>query len=155
MSSEFADRVIAEFRANDGHVGGEMAGTPIILIHHIGARTRAERVTPLAYSSQADGRLAIAASNGGSPTHPAWYHNLKAHPTITVELGTETFTALAEEVTNTAHAELWANLVAASPALDEFQAKTARRIPLFTLSRRTAGRSASAALRLRHVSVQH
>jgi deazaflavin-dependent oxidoreductase (nitroreductase family) len=80
----------------------------------------------------------IAASNGGSPTHPAWYHNLKAHPTIEVELGAETFTALAEEVIATAHAELWPNQVAASPALGEFQAKTARRIPLFTLTRRTS-----------------
>jgi deazaflavin-dependent oxidoreductase (nitroreductase family) len=108
MSSEFTDNVIAEFRANDGHVGGELAGTPIILMHHIGARTRTERVTPLAFSSQADGRLVIAASNGGSSTHPDWYHNLKAHPTIKVELGAEMFTALAEEVTCTAHAELWA-----------------------------------------------
>ena len=138
MSSEFTDNVIAEFRANDGHVGGDLAGTPIILIHHIGARTRTERVTPLAYSLQPDGRLVIAASNGGSPTHPAWFHNLKAHPTIKVELGTETFTALAEEVTGDAHAELWPKLVAASPALGEFQAKTTRRIPLFTLTRRTS-----------------
>jgi deazaflavin-dependent oxidoreductase (nitroreductase family) len=137
MSSDFTDNVIAEFRANDGRVGRNLAGTPIILIHHIGARTRTERVIPLAYSSQADGRLVIAASNGGSPTHPAWYHNLKAHPTIEVELGTETFTVLAEEVAGAVHAELWPRLTAASPALGEFQAKTARRIPLFTLTRRT------------------
>ena len=136
MPSEFTESVIAEFRANHGRVGGDLADTPIILIHHLGARTRTERVTPLAYSSQADGRLVIAASNGGSPTHPAWYHNLKAHPTIEVELGTETFTVLAEEVTGAAHAELWPKLVAASPTLGEFQAKTARRIPLFTLTRR-------------------
>jgi deazaflavin-dependent oxidoreductase (nitroreductase family) len=137
MSSEFTDSVVAEFRANDGHVGGDLADTPIILIHHLGARTRTERVTPLAYTSQADGRLVIAASNGGSPTHPAWYHNLKVHPTIEVELGAETFTALAEEVTGAAHAELWPTLVATSPALHEFQAKTARQIPLFALTRRT------------------
>src|ERR1700679_276100 len=117
MSSEFTDSVIAEFRANDGHVGGDLAGTPIILIHHIGARTRTERVTPLAFSSQADGRLVIAASDGGSATHPSWFHNLKAHPTITVELGAETFTAIAEEVTGDAHVALWPKLVAASPAL--------------------------------------
>jgi deazaflavin-dependent oxidoreductase (nitroreductase family) len=136
MSSEFTDSVVAEFRANDGHLGGDLADTPIILIHHLGARTRTERVTPLAYTSQADGRLVIAASNGGSPTHPAWYHNLKAHSTIEVELGAETFTALAEEVTGAAHAELWPTLVATSPALHEFQAKTARQIPLFALTRR-------------------
>jgi deazaflavin-dependent oxidoreductase (nitroreductase family) len=100
MSSEFTDSVVAEFRANDGHVGGELADTPIILIHQLGARTRTERVTPLAYTSQADGRLVIAASNGGSPTHPAWYHNLKVHPTIEVELGAETFTALRRTMAN-------------------------------------------------------
>ena len=138
MSTEFTDNVVAEFRANDGHVGGDLAATPIILIHHIGARTRIERVTPLAYSSQAGGRLVIAASNGGSPKHPTWYYNLKAHPTIKVELGSETFTALAKEVTGAAHAELWPKLVAASPALKRFQALTTRRIPLFTLTRSTS-----------------
>lgn len=137
MRSEFTENVIAEFRANRGRVGGGLANTPIILIHHTGAKTRAERVTPLAYSSQPDGRLVIAASNGGSPTHPAWYHNVKAHPTIAVERGTETFTALAEEVTGAAYAALWPKLVAASPALGEFRAKAGRRIPLFTLTRRT------------------
>jgi deazaflavin-dependent oxidoreductase (nitroreductase family) len=138
MSSEFTENVIAEFRTNDGHVGGDLAGTQIILIHHIGARTRTERVTPLAYSLQADGRLVVAASNGGSPTHPAWFHNLKAHPTIEVELGAETFAALAEEVTGDAHVALWPKLVAASPALGKFQAKTVRRIPLLTLTRCTS-----------------
>jgi deazaflavin-dependent oxidoreductase (nitroreductase family) len=138
MSSEFTDHVIVEFRANDGHVGGDLAGTRIILIHHIGARTRTERVTPLAYSLQANGRLVIAASNGGSPTHPAWYHNLRAHPTIEVELGTERFTVLAEEVTGAARADLWPRMVTESPTLGQLQAKTARQIPLLTLTRRTS-----------------
>ena len=134
MSSDFTEKVIAEFRANQGRAGGVLADTPIILIHHVGAKTGTERVTPLAYSVLADGRLVIAASDGGSPSHPAWYHNLKAHPTIVVELGTETFTMRAEEVEGAARAELWPKLVAASPTVGEFQAKTARRIPLFTLT---------------------
>ncbi len=136
MPNELTDNVIAEFRANRGHVGGDLADTPIILIHHIGAKTRTERVTPVAFSSQPDGRLVIAASNAGSPTHPSWYHNLKAHPTIEVEIGTGTFTALAELITGAAYTALWRRVVAASPALGEFQAKTARRIPLFALTRR-------------------
>jgi deazaflavin-dependent oxidoreductase (nitroreductase family) len=135
MSSEFTGNVISEFRANEGRVGGELADTPIILIHHVGARSGTERVTPLAYSLQTDGRLVVAASNGGAPTHPGWCHNLKAHPTIRVELGTETFAALAEEVTGAAHAELWSRLVLASPTLEKFQAQTARRIRLFALTR--------------------
>jgi deazaflavin-dependent oxidoreductase (nitroreductase family) len=136
MSIEFAENVIAEFRANQGRVGGVLSDTPIILVHHIGAKTRTERVTPLAYTRLADGRLLIVASNGGSPAHPAWYHNLKAHSTIEVEVGTETFTVLAEEVEGPARDELWRRLVAASPTVGEFQAKTARRIPLFTLTAR-------------------
>jgi deazaflavin-dependent oxidoreductase (nitroreductase family) len=138
MRSEFTENVIAEFRANGGRVGRDLADTPIILIHHLGAKTRTTRVTPLAYSSLRDGCLVIAASNGGSSKHPAWYHNLKAHPTVDVELGTETFAAVAEEVTGAARAALWSKLVAASPALGEFQGKTVRRIPLFTLTRRTS-----------------
>ena len=138
MPSDFTQSVIAEFRANKGRVGGELASTPILLIHHLGVRTRAERVTPVAYTSLPDGRLVIAASNGGSPTRPAWYHNLKAHPTIEVELGTETFTALAEEVTGAGRPKLWPQLVAASPTLGQFQAKTMRQIPVLTLTRRTS-----------------
>jgi len=138
MPSDFTQSVIADLRANKGRVGGELASTPILLIHHLGVRTRAERVTPVAYTSLPDGRLVIAASNGGSPTHPAWYHNLKAHPTIEVELGTETFTALAKEVTGAARAELWTELIAGTPTLGEFQAKTTRQIPLLTLIRRTS-----------------
>jgi deazaflavin-dependent oxidoreductase (nitroreductase family) len=138
MSSEFNDNVVTEFRANAGRVSGELADTPIILIHHTGARSRTDRVTPLAYSSQVDGRLVIAASNGGSSTHPSWFHNLKAQPKIKVELGSETFTALAQEVTGAARAELWSKLVVASPTLARFQAQTARQIPLFTLTRRSS-----------------
>jgi deazaflavin-dependent oxidoreductase (nitroreductase family) len=135
MPGEFNENVIVEFRANRGRVGGTLAGTPIVLIHHVGATSGIERVTPLAYSSRADGRLVVAASNGGSARNPAWYHNLKAHPTIEIETGTETFTAWAEEVEGTARAELWPKLIAESPTLREYQAGTARQIPLFTLTR--------------------
>ncbi len=135
MPAEFDENVIAKFRANRGRVGGVLADTPIILVHHIGARTQSKRVTPLAYSSLPDGRLIIAAANGGSPTHPAWYHNLKAHPTIDVEVGADAFTVLAHELVGAARAELWPKLAAASPALREFQANTTRRIPLFALTR--------------------
>ena len=76
-----------------------MGGHHAILIHHIGARSGTERVTPLGCSPQGDGRFAIVASNGGSPAHPDWYYNLKANPRIKVEVGTQTFTVLAEELT--------------------------------------------------------
>lgn len=134
-ASDFNTKIIEEFRANEGRAGGPLAGTPMILIHHIGAQSGIERVTPLAYAHQPDGRFAIVAANGGSPTHPDWYHNLKTNPRITVEVGTQTLTVLAEELHGTARAELWPKLVAESPTIGEHQAKTTRQIPVFLLTR--------------------
>jgi len=134
-ASDFNANIIEEFRANQGRVGGPLAGTPMILIHHIGARSGIERVTPLACNPQGDGRLAIVASNGGSPAHPDWYYNLKANPRISVEVGTQTFTVLAEELDGTARAGLWPKLVMQSPAVGEHQGKTTRQIPVFMLIR--------------------
>jgi len=134
-ASDFNTKIIEEFRANGGRVGGTLAGTPMVLIHHIGAKSGTERVTPLAGTPQPDGRLAIVAANGGSPAHPNWYYNLKAHPAITVEVGTQTFTVLAEELDNAARAELWPKLVAQSPDLGKHQARTTRQIPVFMLTR--------------------
>jgi deazaflavin-dependent oxidoreductase (nitroreductase family) len=131
--TDFNRRIIEEFRANKGRVGGSLAGTPIMLLHHIGAKSGIERVTPLACSRQDDGRYVIVASNGGSPTHPGWYYNLKAHPTVAVEVGTDTLIVRAEEVEGGARDALWSQLVAAAPSLAEYQAKAGRRIPMFAL----------------------
>src|SRR5438876_2946951 len=89
-ASDYNIKIIEEFRANGGRVGGPWAGATLILIHHLGAKSGTERVTPVGYFPQGEGRYAIVASNGGSPAHPAWYHNLKAHSKITVEVGTQT-----------------------------------------------------------------
>jgi deazaflavin-dependent oxidoreductase (nitroreductase family) len=132
---DFNTRIIEEFRANEGRAGGSWDATTLILIHHIGAKSGTERVTPLGCSRQGDGHFAIVASNGGSPAHPAWYYNLKANPKITVEVGTQTFTALAEELDDTARAGLWPKLVAQYPSVGEYQARTTRRIPVFMLTR--------------------
>jgi deazaflavin-dependent oxidoreductase (nitroreductase family) len=129
--------MVEEFRANGGHVGGVLAGTPLVLIHHIGAKSGTEHVTPLAYSALGGDCIAIAASNGGSPKHPAWYHNLKANPAITVELGARRFPATAEEQTGPARSELWPRLVSEFPDLGAFEARTDRPIPLFLLRRAT------------------
>jgi deazaflavin-dependent oxidoreductase (nitroreductase family) len=133
--SNYNTKIIEEFRANRGRVGGMWAGTTLILIHHIGARTGIERITPLACNPQPDGRFVIVASNGGASAHPAWYYNLKANPRITVEVGTQTVTVLAEELDGTARAGLWPKLVAESPDIAEFQVRTARQIPVFMLTR--------------------
>jgi deazaflavin-dependent oxidoreductase (nitroreductase family) len=135
-ASDYNTKIIEQFRANEGRVGGPLAGTPMILIHHIGARSGIERVTPLACNPQPDGRLAIVASNAGALAHPDWYYNLKANPKITVEVGTQTFTVVAEELDDCARAELWPKLVAESPDIGVHQAKTTRQIPVFLLTRR-------------------
>jgi deazaflavin-dependent oxidoreductase (nitroreductase family) len=134
-ANDYNTKIIEEFRANQGRVSGPWAGTMLILIHHIGAKSGIERVLPLGCFSRGGGRFAIVASNGGSPAHPAWYHNLKANPGITVEVGAQTFTVLAEELEGAVRAELWPKLVAWAPNLGEYQARTARQIPVFMLTR--------------------
>ena len=133
-------KIIEEFRANGGHVGGMWEGTDLILVHHIGARSGIERVTPLGCFILADGRYAIVASNGGSAAHPAWYHNLKANPVTTAEAGGQTFTVVARELESSARAELWPALVARYPTLAEHQAKTARQVPVIMLTRQEGAR---------------
>ena len=134
-ANDYNRKIVEEFRANEGRVGGPWAGTPMILIHHIGAKSGIERVTPLGCFPQGDGRFAIVASNGGSPTHPDWYHNLKANPRITVEVAAQSFPVLAKELDDTDRAELWPKLVAEAPQLGEYRTRITRQIPVFMLTR--------------------
>jgi deazaflavin-dependent oxidoreductase (nitroreductase family) len=134
MTNNYNAQIIEEFRANDGSVGGPWEGTPLILLHHIGAKSGTEYVTPLGCFPQQDGRLVVVASNGGSPTHPAWYHNLKANPRVDVEIGAETFTVVAEELGCTAIAELWPQLLAQAPQVGDYQANVTRQIPVIRLT---------------------
>jgi deazaflavin-dependent oxidoreductase (nitroreductase family) len=133
-ANDYNAKIIEEFRANQGRVGGSWAGTTLMLVHHIGAKSGIERILPLGCFRQGDGRFVIVASNGGSRAHPDWYYNLKANPRITVEVGSQTRTVLAEELDGTARAELWPKLVARYPTVGEHQAKTARQIPVFMLT---------------------
>ncbi|MHA6621122.1 nitroreductase family deazaflavin-dependent oxidoreductase [Pseudonocardia sp. DLS-67] len=133
--SDWNQQIIDEFRANSGRVGGMFEGAPMILIHHLGAKSGAERVTPLVHFPEEDGRTVIVASAGGAPKHPAWFHNLKANPKIDVEVGTETYPVLAEEITGTERNELWERVVATNPGFGDYQRKTDRIIPLLRLTR--------------------
>jgi deazaflavin-dependent oxidoreductase (nitroreductase family) len=110
-ASDYSTKIIEECRANKGRVGGPWADTTLILIHHIGAKSGIERVSPLGCFPLGCGRFAIVASSGGSPTHPDWYHNHKANPRINAEVGTQTFAVLAEGLDGTARAALWPKLV--------------------------------------------
>ncbi|MEU4195518.1 nitroreductase family deazaflavin-dependent oxidoreductase [Kribbella sp. NPDC026611] len=134
-SDDYNASIIAEFRANEGQVGGPWAGYPVILIHHVGARSGVERVTPLGCFPQPDGSYVVVASNGGSANHPAWYHNVKANPVIRVEFGAELFWVTVHEVRGAARARLWPTLVAEAPQLEDYQQKVERRIPVLALTR--------------------
>jgi deazaflavin-dependent oxidoreductase (nitroreductase family) len=96
--SDYNSQIIDEFRANEGRVGGMWEGTPLVLLHHTGAKSGRHRVTPVAYLSDG-GRYVVIASNGGAPTSPDWYHNLKAHPNFTIEVGTATIDVAASAAT--------------------------------------------------------
>jgi deazaflavin-dependent oxidoreductase (nitroreductase family) len=133
--SDFNQPIIEEFRANAGRVGGMFEGMPMILIHHIGAKSGVERVTPLAHFPEDDDSTVIVASNAGAPTHPAWYHNLKANPKIDVEVGTERYTVLAEELPRAERDEFWKRVVAEKPGFADYERKTDRLIPLVRLTR--------------------
>ena len=124
--------VIAEFRANGGRVGGAYAGGGLLLLTTTGARSGRSHTVPLGYL--ADGERLIV-SSFIETAYPAWYHNLLAHPTVTVELGAETFAATAIVPTGEEREHLWAWVTQQWPLLNEHQAKTALRLPLVVLQR--------------------
>ncbi len=126
--------IIEEFRANAGKVGGPFAGKTLLLLHTTGAKTGRERVNPVAYVIDGD-RYVIIASKGGAPTNPDWYHNLLANPIVSVELGTEQFTARASVATEPQRTRLYNKMIAMMAAFAEYQRRTTRVIPVITLNR--------------------
>jgi deazaflavin-dependent oxidoreductase (nitroreductase family) len=126
-------KVIDEFRANEGRVGGMFEKIPLLLLHHQGARTGTERVSPLAYRVDGDRRV-IFASAGGQPAHPAWYHNLRAHPRVTIEVGTDTFEVEARVVGGEERERLWTLQKQDVPGFGEYEVKAKdRTIPVVVL----------------------
>lgn len=139
MSDAFADmnrKVMAEFRANGGKVGGFFEGATLVILHTTGARTGRGHETPLMTWTDA-GRLHVIASAAGAPRHPAWFHNLTANPSVTVELGTETFEATAVEITGSERDRIYDDLKAAYPNFAEYEERVAggRVIPVVALDR--------------------
>lgn len=137
MSSigDYNQRIIDEFRANAGKPPSWSGSSPLILLHHRGARTGAERVNPVAYLDD-DGRYVIFASKAGAPTNPDWYHNLKAHPDATIEVGSDTVAVTAAEATGEERDRLFAAQAERSPQFAEYQEKTDRVIPVIVLTPR-------------------
>jgi deazaflavin-dependent oxidoreductase (nitroreductase family) len=131
---QFNRLLIAQFRANSGEVTGQLAGAPVLLLNTIGAKTGRPRATPLGYVR--DGATyVIMASKSGAPTHPAWYHNLLAHPTATIEVGSERFDVTYRLVDGDERARLWQRMVTRWPMAADYQRATSRRIPLIVLER--------------------
>ena len=132
--SDFNTQVIEEFRANGGKVGGMFEGAPMLLLTTTGAKSGQPRIAPLVYTTD-DERIVIIASKGGAPTNPDWYHNIAAHPDVTVEVGTETFPARAEIAPEPERTRLFDAQAAIMPGFRDYQDNTSRVIPVVTISR--------------------
>ncbi len=130
--SEFNRKIIEEFRANGGKVGGMFANAPLLLLTMKGAKSGRTYTVPLAYSRDGN-RIVVIASMAGAPNNPDWYHNLRANPVATVELGTERFQAKAVITSGEERERLFKQQAAQLPVFAEYQKKTTRQIPVIAL----------------------
>jgi deazaflavin-dependent oxidoreductase (nitroreductase family) len=130
---DFNTRIIEEFRANAGSVGGRFEGSTLLLLHTDGARSGTHYTTPVVYLDD-EGRYVIFASKAGAPSHPGWYHNLKAHPELHIEVGDERLEVTAEEVTGAERDRLYARQAERVPQFAEYQANIERVIPVIALT---------------------
>jgi deazaflavin-dependent oxidoreductase (nitroreductase family) len=133
--SDFNARIIEEFRSNEGRVGGPFEGAPMLLLHTTGARSGAERVSPVVYAEDGD-RWVVFASKGGAPTNPDWFHNLRAHPDATIEVGTDTVPVVARAAEGDERERLWSRQKERMPGFADYEQKTTREIPVVVLERR-------------------
>jgi len=125
-------RIIEEFRANEGKVGGPFEGATMLLLHTTGAKSGLPRVNPLVYLPDGE-RYVIIASKGGAPEDPQWYRNLLADPNDEIEVGTRRFPVRATVITGPERDELYARQVARRPAFAEYETRTTRTIPVIAL----------------------
>lgn len=132
-TADFHRRVVDEFRAHDGVVPSLGGPSPLLVLHHVGARSGVERVTPVRYLP-ADGRYVIFGLNGGAPTHPAWYYNLKAKPRAQVEVGRDVVRVVATEITGEERDRLWDEQVAVQPQFGDSARHAGRIIPVIALA---------------------
>lgn len=133
--NDFNAGVIEEFRANGGSAGGMFEGKPLLLLHNVGAKSGTDFVTPLVYLDDGGNRV-IFASKGGAPNNPGWYHNLKANPAVSIEIGTDTVDVTAEEATGEERDRLYSIQEEQQPQFAEYAQKTDRKIPVIVLKPR-------------------
>ena len=132
--NDFNQKVISEFRSNEGEVSGQMKGLPLLLLTTIGARTGKPFTKPLAYTKDGN-RIVVIASFAGSPHHPAWYVNLLKNPVATVEMGSEKFQARATTTSGELRQRLFDAQSKLLPVFNDYQKKTGREIPVVILER--------------------
>jgi len=132
---DYNAKIIEEFRANAGVVGGPFQGLTMLLLHHRGAKSGTERVSPLAYQQLDDGSLAVFGSKGGAPENPAWFHNLVANPDASVEVGTESFAVRARVAESEERERIWEKQKVDRPAFADYEQRTSREIPVVILER--------------------
>jgi deazaflavin-dependent oxidoreductase (nitroreductase family) len=132
--SEYNDRIIEEFRANAGRVGGHWEGRDLLLLTTTGRKSGRAHTTPMVFTRDGD-RLLVYASKAGAPAHPDWYLNLVAQPSVAVEIGAERYDAVATPLEEDERAREFAAQAARNPAFAEYGAKTTRRIPVVALTR--------------------
>ena len=126
------EKVIDEFRANEGKVGGPFENLPLLLLHTTGAKSGKERVNPLAYQADGD-RVVVFASKGGAPTNPDWYYNLLANPRATIELENDTRTVAARVAEGDERERIWSRQKELVPGFADYEQKTTRQIPVIVL----------------------
>jgi deazaflavin-dependent oxidoreductase (nitroreductase family) len=135
-ANDFNQRIVEEFRANGGKVGGPFEGLPLVLLHHTGAKSGIERVNPLAYQRLADDSFATFASKGGAPTNPDWYHNLVANPNASIEIGTQRHDVTARVASGEERRRIWEAQKEAFPNFAEYETTTGgREIPVVVLDK--------------------
>lgn len=133
--SDWNEKIIAEFRANHGRVGGPFEGAPLLLLHSTGARTGREHVAPVMYQAVGEA-FAVFASKAGADTNPAWYHNLRAHPETRIEVGDDTIDVSARVLDPDEREPIWEQQKARYPGFADYERKTDRVIPVVLLERR-------------------
>jgi deazaflavin-dependent oxidoreductase (nitroreductase family) len=132
MANDWNQAVIDEFRASGGKLSGDFEGVPMLILHSTGAKTGEPRVIPLMYRQEGDD-LVIFASKAGAPTNPDWLHNLRAHPEVSVEVGTDTKKVVAREAQGEERERIWESHKEQFPGFAEYEAKTDRVIPVVIL----------------------
>ncbi|GAB1641283.1 nitroreductase family deazaflavin-dependent oxidoreductase [Krasilnikovia sp. MM14-A1259] len=130
--SDWNEKIVEEFRANGGQVGGQFAGAPLLLLHTVGAKTGRPRVNPMMYQ-KVDSGYAVFASKAGAPTNPDWYFNLLAHPQVQAEIGVDKLALVARVAEGDERERIWSAQKTTYPGFADYEQKTTRQIPVVVL----------------------